>query len=146
MRASNSIFTAYRFDEGAFFQRCGKILAYYGMSDPAFSAYDYIGWYRKLAARFGGLEQVRDSARLFLIPGMNHCSGGQALDMFDPLTALVGWVENGTAPDAIVATGTAFPGRSRPLCAYPEIASYTGQGSTEDASNFRCVKANETEQ
>ena len=72
---------------------------------------------------------------------MNHCSGGQALDVFDPLTALVNWVENGTAPDAIVATGNAFPGRSRPLCAYPEIAVYTGQGSTEDAANFRCVPA-----
>ena len=70
MGASNSIFTAYRFDEGRFFRQGGKILAYYGMSDPAFSAYDYIDWYRELAARFGGLQQLRDSARLFLIPGM----------------------------------------------------------------------------
>ena len=72
---------------------------------------------------------------------MNHCSGGQSLDQFDPLTAIVRWVEQGEAPARIVATGTAFPGRSRPLCAYPKVALHDGSGSIEDAASFRCVEA-----
>jgi feruloyl esterase len=69
---------------------------------------------------------------------MGHCSGGQALDSFDLLTALVDWVEKGTPPDSVIATGRAFPGRSRPLCAYPQSAHYKGTGDTQDARNFEC--------
>ena len=69
---------------------------------------------------------------------MGHCRGGVALDDFDLLTTLTNWVEKGTAPDSVVATGNAFPGRSRPLCAYPKYAQYTGQGDPEDAKNFVC--------
>jgi feruloyl esterase len=70
---------------------------------------------------------------------MGHCRGGAAaLDTFDLLTAVVDWVEKGTAPDAVTATGRAFPGRSRPLCAYPKHAHYTGQGDMQDARNFEC--------
>jgi len=54
------------------------------------------------------------------------------------LSAVVKWVEKGTAPDSVIATGQAFPGRSRPLCAYPKHAQYTGSGDSEDAHNFRC--------
>ena len=54
------------------------------------------------------------------------------------LTAVVDWVEKGSAPDAVTATGRAFPGRSRPLCAYPKHAHYKGQGDTQDAKNFEC--------
>ena len=67
---------------------------------------------------------------MFLVPGMAHCGGGPALDHFDMLTAVVDWVEKGTAPDSVIATGQAFPGRSRPLCAYPKHAQYTGNGDT----------------
>ena len=141
MAVSTSIWTADRFNERRFFAHGGKILAYHGMSDPAFSAYHFIDWYNELSEHFGGLDQLRRSARLFLIPGMNHCSGGQALDQFDPLTAIVRWVEQGKAPDRIIATGAAFPGRSRPLCAYPKVAVYNGQGSIEDAASFRCVES-----
>jgi len=69
---------------------------------------------------------------------MAHCGGGPALDHFDMLSAVVKWVENGTAPDAVIATGQAFPRRSRPLCAYPKHAQYTGSGDSEDARNFKC--------
>jgi feruloyl esterase len=75
---------------------------------------------------------------MFLVPGMGHCGGGPSLDRFDMLTAVVNWVEKGTAPDSIAATGKAFPRRSRPLCAYPRHAQYKGSGDTEDATNFSC--------
>jgi feruloyl esterase len=69
---------------------------------------------------------------------MSHCGGGQALDQFDLLAAMVDWVEKGTTPTSVIATGKGFPGRSRPLCPYPKHAHYKGQGDTEDAANFEC--------
>jgi hypothetical protein len=78
-------------------------------------------------------------SRLFLVPGMGHCAGGSAaLDHFDLLDPLVNWVELGRAPQAVLATGKAFPGRSRPLCAYPRHAHYKGSGDSENAANFEC--------
>jgi feruloyl esterase len=68
---------------------------------------------------------------------MLHCAGGQATDRFDMLTAIQSWVEKGEAPDRVVATGNAFPGRTRPLCPYPQVARYTG-GNPEDAASFAC--------
>jgi len=80
--------------------------------------------------------------RLFMVPGMFHCGGGVGADTFDKLGPLAGWVEGGAAPDAIPASrvigGKVV--RTRPLCAYPEVARYRGSGSTDDASNFACVK------
>ena len=87
----------------------------------------------------GGLDQVMNSSRFFFVPGMNHCAGGPAaLDKFDMVGAVVDWVENGKAPDSVIATGKPFPGRSRPLCAWPKYAHYKGQGDSEDAKNFEC--------
>jgi feruloyl esterase len=116
----------------------GKLLFFHGDSDPWFSALDTLGYYQSLAATNGGAGKVAQWSRLYLVPGMGHCGGGPALDRFDMLTAVVDWVEKGTAPDAIVSTGQAFPGRSRPLCAYPKHAQYKGSGDTEDAKNFEC--------
>jgi hypothetical protein len=91
--------------------------------------------------------------RHFSVPGMSHCSAGPATDQFDALTPLVKWVEQGVAPDSIIATvrgvGNAggvnaelpkewSPTRTRPLCAYPSVAKYKGNGSIEDAVNFSC--------
>ena len=87
----------------------------------------------------GGPEPVRDWARLYLAPGVGHCQGGPAaLDTFDALGAVVDWVEHGQPPASITATGRAFPGRSRPLCAYPTHAHYKGAGNPDDASSFEC--------
>ena len=122
----------------AFRQRGGKMILYIGMSSPIFSANDLIRYYRRLAAANGGIAGARQFARLFRIPGMNHCAGGPALDAFDSLAAVQDWVEKGVAPESMIATGAAFPGRSRPLCAYPQISRYKGSGSTDDASNFIC--------
>ena len=117
----------------------GKLLFYHGMSDQAFSAMDTLDYYQRMAKANGGMDKVENWSRMYLVPGMYHCRGGEyALDNFDLLTAVVNWVEKGTAPDYVVATGKAFPGRSRPLCAWPKYAYYKGQGDPEDAKNFEC--------
>lgn len=122
-----------------YFQHGGKLIFYHGLSDPWFSAKDTIRYYTEMTADNGGAGVVTRSSRLFLVPGMGHCAGGDAtLDQFDLLTTLEGWVEKGTAPDSVVATGRAFPGRSRPLCAYPKHAQYKGSGDSESAMNFEC--------
>ena len=116
----------------------GKLIFFHGDSDPWFSALDTLGYYKSLATRNGGAAKVAEWSRIFLVPGMSHCGGGASLDHFDMLSAVVDWVEKGTAPDSVISTGHAFPGRSRPLCAYPKHAQYTGSGDPEDARNFRC--------
>jgi hypothetical protein len=116
----------------------GKLLFFHGDSDPWFSPLDTLDYYKSLAATNGGAEKVAQWSRFFFVPGMQHCGGGPSLDRFDMLTAVVDWVEKGEAPESVIATGKAFPGRSRPLCAYPKHAQYTGSGDTQDARNFRC--------
>ncbi len=116
----------------------GKLIFFHGDSDPWFSALDTLGYYKSLAASNGGAEKVAEWSRMFLVPGMAHCGGGPSLDHFDMLSAAVNWVEKGSAPDFVIATGRAFPGRSRPLCAYPKHAQYIGSGDTQEARNFRC--------
>jgi feruloyl esterase len=118
----------------------GKLLFYHGASDPWFSALDTIDYYQKMSTDNGGMDKAANWSRLFVVPGMGHCAGGQAtLDNFDLLSALVEWVEKGVPPDSVIATGRAFPGRSRPLCAYPNYAQYKGSGDPEDARNFVCA-------
>jgi len=121
-----------------FSSRGGKMLIYTGQSDPVFSASDQIAYYRSLTQASGGPEATAVWARLFLVPGMTHCGGGPAVDDFDPLTALEEWVEKNEPPDRIIARGKAFPGRTRPLCAYPKSAHYKGSGDSNNADNFEC--------
>ncbi len=116
----------------------GKLIFFHGDSDPWFSSLDTLEYYRSLAAGNGGADKVAAWSRMFLVPGMGHCGGGPALDHFDMLSAVVNWTEKGIAPESVIATGKAFPDRSRPLCAYPKHAQYTGQGDPNDARNFKC--------
>lgn len=116
----------------------GKLIFFHGDSDPWFSPLDTLRYYKSLAEANGGTDKVAEWSRIFLVPGMAHCGGGPSLDHFDMLTAIVNWVEKDRAPDFVIATGKAFPGRSRPLCAYPKHAQYSGKGDTLDALNFRC--------
>jgi feruloyl esterase len=88
----------------------------------------------------GGPAAARDNYRLFMVPGMGHCRGGAGTATFDILGALEKWVERGQAPDRIPASRTTNGqiDRTRPLCPYPQVATYTGSRSTNDASNFIC--------
>jgi feruloyl esterase len=124
---------------GTFAGHGGKLLFFHGVSDPWFSAMDTVEYYERLGADSGGADAARGWSRLFLVPAMGHCGGGQgALDRFDLLTPLVAWAEQGTAPEAVTATGRSAPGRSRPLCAYPQHAHYRGTGDPEAAASFEC--------
>lgn len=126
-------------DLTTFAARGGKMILFTGWSDPVFTPMDLTHWYERLTSESASTSTPADNyARLFMVPGMNHCGGGPALDNFDPLTALIEWTENGKAPASIPATGKAFPGVSRPLCAYPKFAQYTGSGPTESAASYRC--------
>jgi feruloyl esterase len=108
------------------------------MSDPVFPGNDLIRYYNQIEQNNGGEKETHTFARLFLVPGMNHCSGGAALDDFDTLGAMQSWLEQDKAPESILSSGRAFPGRSRPLCAYPRIAKYNSKGNPEDATSFSC--------
>lgn len=131
--------------------RGAKMLVYHGTSDPIFSYNDTANWYEGLRTANNG--DASNFARLYAVPGMNHCSEGPAADSFDMLAPLVDWVEQGKAPASITAqvrgpghvsgANTELPAnwsptRSRPLCPYPQVARYKGTGSTEDAANFSC--------
>ena len=115
-----------------------KLMMIHGMSDPFFSAYDTASYYEGVVADNGGLTKTMPWVRFFEIPGMNHCGGGPALEDFDPLTALVDWTEKSQAPEHMLAKGPAFPGVSRPVCAYPSYPHYRGAGSRDEAANFEC--------
>jgi len=138
-------------DLAALRARGAKVVMYHGVSDAIFSADDTRQWVDRLGK--AGVNPGSDFARYFPVPGMNHCSMGPAADQFDLLTPLVQWVEQGIAPQAVVASvrgagnaggvNTELPAdwsakRTRPLCAYPTVATYKGSGSLEEASNFSC--------
>lgn len=116
----------------------GKLMFYHGDSDPWFSPLDTFGYYKNMAAANGGMQTVLNWSQFYFVPGMGHCGGGAALDQFDLLSAMVDWVEKGITPKSVIATGKAFPHRSRPLCPYPTHAQYKGEGDPEDAKSFEC--------
>jgi feruloyl esterase len=120
-------------DLSRFQSRGGRLLIYQGWADPVVPPEDTIRYYETVTPAAG--------ARLFLIPGMGHCSGGPGPSTFDGLDALDTWVSKGAAPSRIVATHSTNGqvDRSRPLCPYPQIARWKGAGSTDDAASFECV-------
>ena len=121
-----------------FVQHKGKLIFYHGDSDPWFSPLDTFGYYKEMVQANGGPDAASKWSQFYFVPGMGHCGGGAGLDDFDFIGPMVNWVEKGTAPSWVRVTGKAFPGRSRPLCPYPQHAQYNGQGNTEDAGNFEC--------
>ncbi len=118
-----------------------KMILYHGASDPSIPASQSIAFYRELAGQQQGVERTQQNVRLFLVPGMHHCSGGPAPDRFDTLSALEAWVEHGKAPDVIEAsTRPESPVQHRlPLCPYPQQARYGGTGEITDPSNWSCA-------
>lgn len=126
-------------DLAAFRGRGGRMIVPHGDSDPVFSLNDTLAWWREVDQRNGG--KAASFVRVFPVPGMCHCGGGQAVADFDAFAALVRWVEEGSAPDALAARagpGSPWPGRERPLCAYPAVARYNGSGDPERATSFSC--------
>jgi feruloyl esterase len=125
----------------------GKLIQYHGWADPDISPLNSINYFDSVtnvldAGSGQGLSRTQDFYRLFMVPGMNHCSGGPGTDSFDTLRTLEQWVEHGTAPDQIVASHSTNGAvdMTRPLCPYPAEATYVGSGSTKDAANFICKR------
>jgi feruloyl esterase len=141
----------------------GKLIQYHGWGDPAITAMSSIDYYenvRTFLDRFPDARKeksdIGDFYRLFLVPGMGHCSGGIGPSSFgngfgpartdaerDLLSALEAWVEKGAAPQKLVGAGTAVNDSkatlTRPLCPYPQTARYLGKGDPNDAHNFECA-------
>lgn len=146
-------------DLSAFKSRGGKILMYTGWADPVGPPMDAVNYYERVEEAIGGREKTESFFRLFLVPGMAHCGGGPGPNSFggyglaarvsplikidrehDVLTALVQWVESGSAPDHIVASHLTNDtiDRTRPICPYPKVARWNGSGTSDDARNFTC--------
>lgn len=126
-------------DLSAFRDRGGKLLMWFGWADPALNPNMGVEYYESAVQKMG--SGTRDFFRLFMMPGVFHCQGGVGCDSAPRLGALVDWVEQGRAPDRIVASRLASGKvvRSRPLCPYPEVAKYKGTGSSDEAVNFVCA-------
>ena len=124
-------------DLGAFRARKGKLLLWHGWADPALNPLATVRYYDRVVARDPG---AAEDVRLFMMPGVLHCAGGQGADQVDRLAAIVDWVEKGEAPTRLVASKRvgADVVRTRPLCMYPQAAIYKGSGSTDEAANFTC--------
>jgi feruloyl esterase len=139
-RVENDIINATDPDLKAFFGHGGKLLQYHGWSDPAISPRNSINYYQSVLNAMGGASKVDESYRLFMVPGMAHCGGGDGPNQFDMIGVLEQWVEKGKEPDQIVASRirNGKTERTRPLCPYPEVATYKGTGSTDEAANFSC--------
>jgi feruloyl esterase len=134
-------------DLSAFKARGGKLIQYHGWSDAFIPTENSVNYYESVVSRQGGLSQTQAFDRLFLVPGMGHCGGAYAIDW---ISALEQWVEGGHAPDSL--SGRRLPPSqgfgppptpapdlgARPICAYPQVASYKGAGSEKDPAAFAC--------
>ncbi len=157
LREMGKVYNATNSDLSAFVERGGKLILYHGWADPAISPFGTLAYYQAVADTAGGLDKAQEFARLFMVPGMFHCSGGDAPSSFDMLGPIQAWVEKGTAPEQIIATQYAGSGssggfanptaggadqgevvRTRPLCPFPLEQTYDGSGDVNDAGSFAC--------
>lgn len=123
-----------------FFDHGGKLLMYHGWSDPGIAPQNSVNYYQSVVDRLGGTAKTSNSIRLFMVPAMGHCRGGDGTDSFDLVSMLNAWVANGKAPERIEASRIrdGKTDRTRPLCPYPQTAQYQGSGSTDESQNFAC--------
>ena len=125
-----------------FFARGGKLLAYHGWSDAQISPLNATQYYERVVESVGSAEEVHDSYRLFMAPGMGHCGGGEGPSVFDKMALIEAWGEEGRAPDHVLATKFGPEGEvemRRPLCAYPARAVYDGNGDPKREESFSCA-------
>lgn len=121
--------------------RGGKLLMYHGWADESIPPRASVNFYTRTRQATHAPAANTDWVRLFMVPGMQHCGGGEGPNTFDSVGALESWVERGQPPASIVAshsTGGRVD-RTRPMCPYPQVAKYRGAGSTDDAANFACA-------
>jgi len=118
----------------------GKLLLYHGWADQQVAPGSTVDFYHQAIEASPDPANASNWIRLFMVPGMGHCSGGEGPDIFDKISVLEQWVEQGRAPDRIIASHLTAgkPDRTRPLCPYPQIARYQGSGSIDEAANFVC--------
>ena len=118
-----------------FFSRGGKLLLYHGWNDQLVAPVNSINYYTSLVREMGGERAAASSVRLFMMPGTNHCAGGEGPNTFDRMRVIEQWVEGGQAPERIPATHSTngVVDRTRPLCPYPQVAKYKGSGSIDEA-------------
>lgn len=129
-------------DLSAFKKRGGKLLMYTGLADAVVPPQDTIDYYERAVVANGGMPATKSFFRFFPVPGMGHCGGGTGPNLFDAHTSLEEWVERDIAPDRLMAEERAVDGRvvrTRPLCAWPARARYSGTGGTNDGARFTCV-------
>lgn len=132
-----------------FFARGGKLLLSHGWTDGLIPANNTVAFYedlRKAAPKHVVARQVR----LFMVPGMDHCGGGEGASDYDTLATIDAWAAGAPAPERIIATrragpaapeSPALPPLSRPLCPFPQIARFKGVGNINDAADFTCGMA-----
>jgi feruloyl esterase len=123
-----------------FIGRGGKLLQYHGWSDNGIPPESSVNYYKSVLEAMGGVARVKDNYRLFMVPGMFHCGGGDGTSTFDMVSAIDQWVTTRKAPDQIAASRVrdGMVDRTRPLCPYPQVATYKGSGDTDDMANFTC--------
>jgi hypothetical protein len=128
-------------DLTAFRDRGGKAIVWHGWADQLIAAEGTVDYYTRVQQQMGGAKKTSEFIRLFMAPGVAHCAGGVGPAPTGLLEALLAWVEEGRAPDTLLASRRDQTGaitRTRPLCQYPQVAKYKGSGSTDDAANFVC--------
>jgi hypothetical protein len=122
------------------FGKKGKLILWHGWADPALNPLETIDYYQRVLASDAN---AREYVRLFMLPGVLHCAGGNGPSDVSWLRAITEWVEKGVAPEqlnAVKRDSTARIIGSRPVCSYPRRAVYKGSGNTEDAANFSCAE------
>jgi feruloyl esterase len=126
-------------DLNSFFAHNGKLLMYHGWADPGVPPGGTVRYYDSVVNKVGSAK-AGEGMRLFMVPGMGHCAGGDGTSTFDMVKAMEAWAEQGKAPQTIPASRMreGKVDRTRPLCAYPSVAVYSGSGSTDEAANFSC--------